>query len=106
VELFVRCTVNKLLLLTLRTHNVISNGDCMTTVQSGKFVRFGASRSRVQLSPRSYQDLVNWYCSLLTRRTVCRKAAGNTPRTQKQTELNETRHCTKLSRGATRQMQL
>jgi len=61
----------------------------------GKCVRFGAGRLRVQLLAGSYQDHVNWYCSLLTRRTVCGRAAGNTPRTQKQTELNETRNCTK-----------
>jgi len=40
----------------------------------------------LQLSAGSYQDLINWYCSLLTRRTVCGRAAGNTLRTQKQTE--------------------
>jgi len=40
------------------------------------------------------QDRVNWYCSLLTRRTVCGRAAGNTPRTRKQTEWNEPRSCT------------
>ena len=39
----------------------------------GKCVRFGAGRSRVRLLSRSYQDLVNWYCGLLTRRTVCGK---------------------------------
>ena len=52
---------------------------------SGKCVRFGAGRSRVRLSAGAYQDLVNWYCSLLTRRTMCGRTAGNTPRTQKQT---------------------
>ena len=41
---------------------------------------------RVRLSAGSYQDLVNWYCSLLTRRTVCGRAAGNALRTQKQPE--------------------
>jgi len=51
-------------------------------------------RSRVQLSAGSYHDLVNWYRSLLTRRTVCGRAAGNPPRTQKQAEWNETRNCT------------
>ena len=52
--------------------------------------KLGAGRSRVRLAARSYQDLVNWSCSLLTRCTVCgRRAAGNTPRTQK-----ETRNCT------------
>jgi len=54
---------------------------------SGKCVRFGVGWSRV--SAGSYQDLVNWYCSLLTRCTVCGRAAGNTPRTQ-----NQTRNCT------------
>ena len=49
---------------------------------SGKCVRFDAGRSRVRLSAGSYQDFVDWYCSLLTRRTVCGRAAGNTPRTQ------------------------
>jgi len=38
--------------------------------------------------------LVNWYCSLLTRRTVCGRAARNTPKTQKQTAWNEARNCT------------
>jgi len=33
---------------------------------------------------------VNWYCSLLTRRTVCGRAAGNTLRTRNQSERNET----------------
>ena len=61
---------------------------------SDKCVRFDAGRSRVRLLARSYQDHVNWYCSFLTMRTVCRRAAGNTPRTQKQTEWNETRNCT------------
>jgi len=40
------------------------------------------------------QDLANWYCSLLTRRMVCGRAAESTLRTQKQTEWNETRICT------------
>jgi len=35
----------------------------------------------------SYQDLVNWYCSLLTRRTVYGRAAGNSPRTT--TKINK-----------------
>jgi len=55
---------------------------------------FGAGRSRVRLLAGSYQGLINWYCSLLTRRTVCGRAAGNTPRTQTQTEWNESRNCT------------
>jgi len=50
---------------------------------SGKCVRFGAGRSRVRHWTGTYPDLVNWYCSLLTRRTVCGRAAGNTPRPQK-----------------------
>jgi len=45
---------------------------------SGKCVRFGAGRPA-----GSYQDLVNWYCSLLSRRTVYGRAAGNSPRTTK-----------------------
>ena len=56
----------------------------------GKCVRFGAGRSRVRLSAGSYQDLVNWCCSLLTRRTVCGRAAGNTLRTQNRSGRNET----------------
>jgi len=69
--------------------------------------RFGAGRSGIrEFSAGSYQDLVNWYCSLFTRRTVCGQAKGSTSRTQKQTESNETRHCTKLSHGATRPLQL
>jgi len=59
----------------------------------GTCVRLGAGRSRVRrrsrVSAGSYQDLVNWYCSLLARRTVCRGAARNTRRTFKQT-----RNCT------------
>ena len=49
---------------------------------------------RVRLSSGSHRDLINWCCSLLTRRTVCGRAAGNTPRTQKQTEWSESRNCT------------
>ena len=45
---------------------------------SGKCGRFGAGRSGVRLSAGSYQDLVNWYCSLLIRRTVWGRATGNT----------------------------
>ena len=45
----------------------------------GKCVRFGAGSSASVLG--SYQDLVNLYCSLLTRRTVYGRAAGNSPRT-------------------------
>ena len=54
---------------------------------SGKCVRFGAGWSRVRLSSGSYQDLVNWYCSLLTRRTVYGRAAGNSTRTT--TKINK-----------------
>jgi len=50
-----------------------------------KLLQSVEKRSRVRLSAGSYQDLVNWYCSLLTRRTVCGRAARNTPRTHKQT---------------------
>jgi len=50
--------------------------------------------ARVRLSAGSYQDLINWYCSLLTRRTVCGRAAGNTPRSQTQTEWHESRNWT------------
>jgi len=39
---------------------------------------------KIRFSAGSYQDLANWYCSIFTRRTVCKRAAGNTPRTQKQ----------------------
>ena len=56
---------------------------------SGKCVRIGPGRTKGQLSAGSYQDLLNWYCSLPSRHTVCRRAAGNTTRTQKQT-----RNCT------------
>ena len=56
----------------------------------GTCARFGAGRSGVRLSAGSYQDLVNWYCSLLIRRTVCGRAAGNTLRTQNRSERNET----------------
>ena len=63
-------------------------------VYSGKFVRLDAGRSMVRLSAGSYQDLANCYCSLLTRRTVWRRAAANTSRAQKHIESNEARHCT------------
>ena len=47
----------------------------------GKCARFGAGGSRVRLSAGSYQDLVNWYFGLLTRRTVygksCRELTQN-----------------------------
>ena len=44
---------------------------------------------------------LNWYCSFLTRRTVCGSAAGNTTRTHKKTrELKQQLY--KLSRSATR----
>jgi len=46
--------------------------------QSFLSVPFGAGRLGVRLSAESYQDLVNWHISLLTRRTVCGRAAGNT----------------------------
>ena len=55
-----------------------------------KCARFGAGRSGVWLSAGSWQDLVNWYCSLLTRRTVCGRSAGNTISTQNRSERNET----------------
>jgi len=61
--------------------------------KSDKCVRLGAGRSQVRLSARSCQDLVNWYCNPLTRRTLCRRAAGNTPRTKKN-DWTETRICT------------
>jgi len=60
---------------------------------SGKCVRLGAGRSNV-LSPGSYQDLKKWYCSLLSRRTVCRRAAESTSRIQNKSHSNESRHCT------------
>ena len=47
-----------------------------------------------EFSAGSYQDLVNWHCSLLTRLTMCGRSAGNTIRTQKQAKWNESRHCT------------
>jgi len=70
----------------------------------GKRVRFGAGRSSIRLSAGSYQDLVNWYCSLLTRRTVYGRAAGNTTRTQNNPSENEPRNCTKLRPGPTRSL--
>jgi len=45
-------------------------------------IRLGAGRSRVRLSARSNQDLVNWCCSLLTWCTVSRRVTGNTSRLQ------------------------
>jgi len=55
---------------------------------------------KVRLSAGSHQDLVNCYCSLLTRRTVCGRAAGNTTGTQKTSELKQKLY--KTSRGSTR----
>ena len=46
-------------------------GICLTGPPCGKCVRFGATRSGVRLSAGSYQDLVNWYCNLLTWSTKC-----------------------------------
>jgi len=57
-------------------------------------VRFDAGGSRVRLTVGSCQDFLSWYCSLFTRRTVCGRAGGNTPRTQIQIEWNESRECT------------
>ena len=72
---------------------------------SGKCVHLGAGRSRVRLPGGSYQDLVNWYCNLLTRRTVHGRAAGNKSRPQtNRVKWKQTLH--KLSRGATRPLQL
>jgi len=47
---------------------------------SGKCVRFGAGRSFD--SRPSLTKTENWYCSLLTRRTVCGRAVRKIPRTQ------------------------
>jgi len=64
----------------------------------GKCVRCDAGRSKVRLSAGSYQDLANWYCSPLARRTVygrtagnTTRTAGNTTRTQKKPSENEPR---------------
>ena len=48
----------------------------MKSVIVSKCVRFGAGRSEVRLSAGSYQNLVYWYCSLLTKRALCWRAAG------------------------------
>ena len=48
----------------------------------------------VESSAKSYQDLVNWSCSLLTRRTVCGRAARNLPRIQKTNRVKWSRNCT------------
>ena len=45
---------------------------------SDSYLFESAGRSRIRLSTGSYQDLVTWYCSLLTTLTVCGRAAGNT----------------------------
>jgi len=52
----------------------------------GKCVPFDAGRSRVRLSAGSYQDLVNWYCSFLTRRTVCGRAVKTLVTLKKKSE--------------------
>jgi len=65
---------------------------------SGKCVRFGAGR----LLAGFYQDLnklVLWpLCQAHGGQKSCREHIQNT----KQIDSNETRHCTKLSHGATR----
>jgi len=61
---------------------------------SGRCVDFCDDRWRDCLSSGSCQDLVNWYCSLLSRRTMYGRAAWNTLRTQKGTGWNESRNCT------------
>jgi len=64
------------------TSRALSDWLLTTLSPDDKCVRFRASTSGVRLSVGSYRNLVNWYCSLLIRRTVCRRAAGNTTRTQ------------------------
>jgi len=39
--------------------------------------------SSAELSAGCYEDLVHWYCSLRTRRTVSTRAAGNIAGTQR-----------------------
>jgi len=75
--------------LYLRHHSAqrLDGRRLVTLVLSPLVVSASASAlvgSRVRLSAGSYQDLANWCCNLLTRRAVCGRAAGNTPRTQKQ----------------------
>jgi len=47
-----------------------------------------------------YQDFVNWYCSLLTRRTVYGRAVGTTTRTRNKPSEKWTQKLYKLSPGA------
>jgi len=75
----------------LKSHTSTRTRENISRPASGLVINAPAS---VLAGRESYQDLVNWYCSLLTRRTVCGGAAGNTPRTQKQAEWNETRNKT------------
>ena len=59
----------------------------------GQCVRYSAGKSWVGLLTRSCHDRVNWYRSLLTGHTVCRRAT-RLSRTQKQTKSNDKRPCT------------
>jgi len=60
----------------------------------------GTGRSVVRLSTGSYDDVVDWHCSLPTRCVLCWRAAG-TIQNAKQNELNDARPLYNLSHGAT-----
>jgi len=72
------------------------------TLEQGQKLR----RSRVRLSAGSYQDLVNCYCSLLARRTVCGRAAACREHPQRtktnRVKCNQKFKLYNLSRGTTR----
>jgi len=47
-----------------------------TALPRGKCSRFGVGRSGVRLLTGFHHELADWYWSLLTRRTMCGRAAG------------------------------
>ena len=56
--------------------NAISRTGPQSACPGVKCVHFRVGMSWAELWAGSLQDLINWYCSLLARRTVCGSAAG------------------------------
>jgi len=54
--------------------NVRPRQPCSLLVSASASVLVG-----LEISAGSYQDLMYWYCCFLTRRTMCRRAAGDYP---------------------------
>jgi len=88
----VQCTSDIPTFEALRKNMYLFLERCRRSNHSSSCARFGAGRSRFdsRLSAGSYQDLINWYRSLLIRRTVCGRAAENTFRTQNKPEIVQT----------------